>query len=1424
MEVEEDEMDHDEYQKVLTQIETIENVLATPGLPEAALAPWKRTLAELEAKRKIAASANGIKRRKAADRKRREAEPADAEDRQPSGQVAENVRRSMQARDERQRAREARNRQAESSAAAAPAGGRQAAGQIVMGRAPPSRASGPRAPALGANPLQLGGLVEKKLTKEMFEERRSELPVWALANDGVDPQHHFARPSEKEFPALHKSVDGNISGHWRKDKDYQQVAAIIAMELATRQPRLAMKFGQVQIPVEEGGGPFYTAARAHTPHPNDWGMHAETHLKGLTQSSKSPEQGHLAWFETFILGRFAVNFIRNKGGSTSGTSDMRSAVKGASDEVMWTWDRIKHRYPHLQGVDITQLALTPVCTSRGAVPAFQHNTTGSYKLHGHQAMVACCNKAQLQPFNESVSEGNKAGSKRARLADQPPMHYFGIFSGCRLADDKEGYNPYLPYIEDPSLLGSEDPRGRLLPAIAALFDEDDVNKGGSGSDVVRSKMLFEQVSGAHQLAKLLQLSQRDSDHLDDDLLSDSGVSECEKRRARQERDDSEEFFGEFTGMRALFAAVYAFSATPTTGVYDLGSDEMSCNEIAVRMIEIKPPPGYIGFGTEHHLRTNPHCKRHVDVVQMPDPVATHKANLTEAYKRLMLEAGGVDVDEDGYDALPAPFTSAATRGGGRCIRAPPKGKRDVLVFPGWTAGDLYRRAKQLVKHSGIKRKGFWFADGSNVRHILEDMEVNRDAYPQGYRNVLITTNYTRQGNMLKNWVHTVLGFSGTEMREGMRCPNGDLTKDLICVEWFHKYVRFNWVFGEVDEPLFRQAINSLKLESDDVKCSHLYSEGCAFADEMVWCDRSGVDGGDSDAAAQRGVSCATPRSNINFAYSVMHKYKELLTAKHAEDGQPTFLKMMVFAGEIGGRGCNYKTAGTHRFVLTDQFFKFDVKSDGQMTMHAAAAIQIAGRCNTCVADPESAPPIKLWICRSSWAYLRMWHAAMNELPRYHQLKRLDESYGDLMERIVRDHGGLGCPNLRRMFGSPQAEGKGGKLCWHYLDHQKAKGKQVAEQTHRSAVANDCVPETMLETGELVDNTEADQAAHIDAVMAVVLARSSDPDAVDDEDEDEGMDQGLEAALGAPSIEGIVSVPQPEPRNFLPPPRLSKGRRGGGGGSSGKNGYVWMPSDNEYWFDAVTDMQELHAQGFPKDKDGATQFAWLLEMWSSWYIYFLTMPMAALGIPKPSLVERSDYGHGIHTASARINYVRSVMSIRSATGRAFFKSFDDLPQSSDDESRIKEKYKLFKARIDPRLNADPRKLQTEAKNFYSHMAKWIDLFPPSMNLTSWLVNTPAPSRAAPRKWLHEPEPSASSAAGPSAAGPAGAGPSEPGPSGVDSSQEAYMFDDSDDDDRAQVQRFVAGELAPAMAMEAPLAYAAQQAEDAAAARKRPRAAA
>ena len=100
-------------------------------------------------------------------------------------------------------------------------------------------------------------------------------------------------------------------------------------------------------------------------------------------------------------------------------------------------------------------------------------------------------------------------------------------------------------------------------------------------------------------------------------------------------------------------------------------------------------------------------------------------------------------------------------------------------------------------------------DGNNITQLLEDLEVSRAAYPHGYRNVLVTSNFTKNNTMVANWVHTILGFRGDEVPQGALCSNDDLVKDLIAVEWTHKMVRFNWVKGEVDEELFQQVIHAL---------------------------------------------------------------------------------------------------------------------------------------------------------------------------------------------------------------------------------------------------------------------------------------------------------------------------------------------------------------------------------------------------------------------------------------------------------------------------------------------------------------------------------------------------------------------------------------------------------------------------------------
>jgi len=107
--------------------------------------------------------------------------------------------------------------------------------------------------------------------------------------------------------------------------------------------------------------------------------------------------------------------------------------------------------------------------------------------------------------------------------------------------------------------------------------------------------------------------------------------------------------------------------------------------------------------------------------------------------------------------------------------------------------------------------------------------------------------------------------------------------------------------------------------------------------------------------------------NINWVYSVLWKYMSTMR----ERDPSIFFKMMPLAGEIWARGVRYKSAKTHKFVLTDMFHVFAVSSTSQVCAHGAGVLQAIGRLCSMVPNVKNCPTIKLWVPEDYWAL--NWH-------------------------------------------------------------------------------------------------------------------------------------------------------------------------------------------------------------------------------------------------------------------------------------------------------------------------------------------------------------------------------------------------------------------------------------------------------------------
>lgn len=1127
----------------------------------------------------------------------------------------------------------------------------------------------------------------------------SDEPLWRLANKHLAGAQCFAQPSDT-LTSLHRPVSGNLS-RFMKGDIRQVIVAHMIMRLCTVISKQEDIFGRDQGVA--GGGPYLACSKTIFRPPETLDQHAETHVKGFCQLSKTYETVGQAFHCFFVEGLLPVIFVRNKGGATVGTADMSKGVVEFNTMIKRVFDSIKHHYAHLPefaGVQPTDFWLHPRRSSYNEALLFQGN--GQYLLRSPQVIIACTNVVQLMPFS-SAPAGNSAGGKRALEAGQPRLSYFQIFSGEREERHSADANPYLPWVYNPRELGHATGGARLLPSLAALFDEDDSNRSATGNEK-KEQMLFKSIPG---LREKLNALQQDIAADDDDNVNP------DERDSQAERDDAL-FYQQFRGLRSSFAFVVAYTATPTTALYAIGG---GASEIDIHMVEITPGKGYIGYPTEHMAAMAPHLLRHVQMVELPNRVASTSFALKDIYPKVFEDLGGWDVERDG---VPEPFK----RGANGTITLKQKDYDEDLICPNGECfpASLFREtAVEAVGLTKVKADAFWHADGNNVTHILQDMEHNQAAYPLGYRNVLYMTNFSRDQRGKQNFVSTILGF-----QDG----SASLSRGLITIEFDHRYTRLTWLSGQVDEVLLAEAVDELKISDDHIAvewanaCSwgtseanenHEATEGESVDDESV----------DGDAAASTAHTLVSSVSNINYAYSVLHGY---MIKKRATEPS-FFLKMLAFAGEVGSRGVRYKSHD-HAFVLTDMYFAFNVSLKSQVTAHGAAVIQSIGRLCTLVPNVDGTPRIKLWIPANCKAFCELWLDVIDSLPGLYAHKQPGETTEELIERLATQQPPP--PEFQRVFqhfAAPTGHNKKGAPFYARLDHRIGKAKALSEHLAASTAAAGTTPNPI----DVDDDTEEMRTATRDQAVSIAIERGEEARQADADAE-----EGVHAVMGPPSVGGLESVPQPT-RVKVSRPAASRKRKA----IAGDDGYTWEAKDRRNATDAL---QELRALRFAFPPDGpAPSEEKLFDMFALWYKYFIF----AEGMSHAS------GGHGLKTHMTRCNYAQAVQRLTSAVGRSIFTTLDCLPKANDQAERHRFRALVLRyfTVLDggngdaPGAFADNPK-KKEIDNTVTWVMKYLEMFP-SGDLKYFVRNQPVPQSAgcplSGRK-----VPSSGSAAGPSGA--------------------------------------------------------------------------
>ena len=1248
----------------------------------------------------------------------------------------ESVRRKLR------RARVNLARVAEPKAPKAPKEGSAAAlNQIVVkrkGKTPGVK----RVPKAPVAPKVASGILYKQLTPEMYDGILSEEALWKLANKYKSGEP-FPEPGPEQR-GLHRRVSGNVSGYGR-DHPMQALIAHIIMLLCTSRTKMS-QWGRDQG-FGPDGGPYYSCAKTDVPPPEDYGMHTEVSVKGWTQISKANEQVVQCFYDWFVKGAVPLLFLRLKGGGGLGTTDASKSVFEMCKYVMELYDEIYQENPGYAAAglvpgDRDKLVMKARCTSRD--DHFEFVGNGSYRLSGPQVLVACANVVQLKPLVYGAT--TPAETRRFAAAGQPegiPLSY--IMAGCVKEGENPASNPYLPVVHDPSRLGlpvSElTGRDRPRPALAATFDEDELNRSSTGKEA-KETLLFKEAKGASRhMNRCIAAGCRPDE---EDQMSDAGSEAASQAMADHEAGT---FSDCHHGVRSVFCSDVKYTATPTDCVNDDATDKRS--QIASYMVEMVPSKFYIGYNTGRMPVIGGHCLRHIEVVELPDRAPLEKLNMSRLYPKTAKDLLGIDIDLETGEGLPDAFNLRRCGRSGVPIVSLPKKRLDDVVGhtehgPVTAEGlrDTVKKAQAANANSG--KTGYWYADGNNVHALLKDVENNRELYIEAYRNMLMISNYTRLDEQKLNWTTTILNLTSALPTEGTPDPRA-LTQDLIILEWSHKYLRMSYVCGGgVDEECLRQAFADLAATGGETDNPTSKAEAITFASSAVWYNED-LDADEREASYReaeetfddRSKQCAYGSvicglSNINYAYSVLWKYLELVKAKAALSGDGAFLKILVVAGEICGRSVRLKTHDRHKFVLTDMLYSFDASLKKAITMHAISVIQAVGRLCGIVPDPLNAPPIKLWIPTSCWAYTKQWMNLVDSLVPLHQLRKDNETIDDVIERVIEDESIPGFEALRVHFCTQTGEGNKGAKHNARIDHRLQAGKRAFAKYSAITGEKGTTPDPV----SVVDRSDEYMDLQIQQCVEVAVKKTKDALAVDSEDEDSDSDGELEAAMGAPQLDGYESVPLPSiytPHKpvTLAPKERKKGKSSGKRSRSGDDGdcdYGFQDVDLGLAFEAVANIRAIR-ELLPSKPDRASDRQ-LVELWGYWYLYFLHINYGAKG---PD-AEQNAGRHGVKSHQSRKQYAQTIKQVCfGATGQSFFQSFADLPQcnSSADSDRVKElcgricdEMHLSKERASAKT---PSNWDKGRNNKTSHLNKCWTLFPATANLRKWLVETPAPEQ-------------------------------------------------------------------------------------------------
>ena len=419
-------------------------------------------------------------------------------------------------------------------------------------------------------------------------------------------------------------------------------------------------------------------------------------------------------------------------------------------------------------------------------------------------------------------------------------------------------------------------------------------------------------------------------------------------QARQEQAEFQEFC-RAKGLLCAVRGVIIITATPIATTHNLPS---LYHQGELDIIALEPPKNHVTYPHFAHPSAR-HC---ITTRIVPGRSHVKKVTIGQLYEHLLADAKILEMSiQAGY-----------FRRVGKALRC--CSKRKIMESQELQLIQIVHKAGLMLDEINRSVAFRQRLDLPGIRLMLEAM-ASDPTEPE--RRALILTSLTKTDAQKAALAARLLSDDRDEpisVYEFMR--------DVFVARFSHKKIDLQW-----------------RADSD---IGH--SDVLAALDAHGLPYKTDADDGDDDGdEPPRCVRILLP--NINLVYAALDHFV-------AQKPPGYKLRSIVIAGEIGGRGLNYKPSATHSGYLTDMFAMFDVFK-GRMAAHGESWTQYLGRLATVVDRAmlkrmERTPPT-LWTSPECAECVHVWFCMMPQYMSALASRNTDETNGEAVARCINEN-------------------------------------------------------------------------------------------------------------------------------------------------------------------------------------------------------------------------------------------------------------------------------------------------------------------------------------------------------------------------------------------------------------------------------------